>query len=168
MTGLMDAPQTLLNTVSTNVPGPQIPLYLHGHKQLHWYPLGICSANIGLFVAILTYNQQLTFGATVDARQVPDPWAFAACVREAYDELKAAASAIDATAAGPAAPRRSLPPQPRRPLAVGSIRQKGRERSARGPFAFPGRACYGPTVIVAPLMLITQAPWPGFSVVATT
>jgi diacylglycerol O-acyltransferase / wax synthase len=108
MTGLMDAPQTLLNTVSTNVPGPQIPLYLHGHKQLHWYPLGICSANIGLFVAILTYNQQLTFGATVDARQVPDPWAFAACVREAYDELKAAASAIDATAAGPAAP----PPQP--------------------------------------------------------
>jgi hypothetical protein len=39
---------------------------------------------------------------------VPDPWAFAACVREAYDELKAAASAIDATAAAPAAP----PPQP--------------------------------------------------------
>ena len=112
MAGQMEAPNTLLNTVSTNVPGPQIPLYLARHKLLHWYPLGICSANLGLFVAILTYNQYLTFGATVDARQVPDPWVFADCVREAYDELKDAASA----AAAPSAPPPAAPVPPPEPV----------------------------------------------------
>ena len=112
LAGMIDAPNTLLNTVSTNVPGPQIPLYLRGHKLLHWYPLGVVSNNIGIFVAILTYNQKLTFGATVDARQVPDAWSFAACIRETYDELKAAAEKA-AAAATPPVPMPPPVPEPR-------------------------------------------------------
>jgi diacylglycerol O-acyltransferase / wax synthase len=82
---------TLLNTVSTNVPGPQIPLYLAGHKLLAMYPLGIVSANMGLFVAIYSYHQTLTFGLLVDPTLVKDVWYLADCLRESYAELKTAA-----------------------------------------------------------------------------
>jgi diacylglycerol O-acyltransferase / wax synthase len=89
---------TLLNTVSTNVPGPQIPLYLAGRKLLAWYPLGIISANMGLFVAILSYAQKLTYGLLVDPKLVPDVWYLADCLRESYAELRAAAEGSRAAA----------------------------------------------------------------------
>jgi WS/DGAT/MGAT family acyltransferase len=81
-----------LNTVSTNVPGPQIPLYLNGRQLVNWIPLGICSANLGLFIAILTYNQKLTFGLTCDPNLVPDVWDIADDFRESFEELRAAAN----------------------------------------------------------------------------
>jgi len=100
--------QTLFNTVSTNVPGPQIPLFLAGRRLLHWVPLGICSTGIGLFVAILSYDQRLTFGLTVDPRLVPDAWALAGHLEASFAELRAAAAVAPAstpTAAAPVAGR---------------------------------------------------------------
>jgi len=105
ISGQFDAPNTLINTVSTNVPGPQIPLYLAGHKLVHLYPLGPLSANIGLFVAILSYNQTLTVGATIDPKQVPDGWRFVDCLQESFDELRAAVTAAS-TSDSPPAPTR--------------------------------------------------------------
>lgn len=96
--GLFSMPQTLFNTVSTNVPGPQIPLYLGGRRLLTWVPLGICATGIGLFVAILSYHQKLTFGLTVDPRLVPDAWTLADCLRESFTELRAAAERAEPTA----------------------------------------------------------------------
>jgi hypothetical protein len=68
-------------------------------------PLGICSTGIGLFVAILSYDQRLTFGLTVDPRLVPDAWALAGHLEAAFAELRAAAVSSGATpaAAAPAA-----------------------------------------------------------------
>ncbi|MDE2924068.1 MAG: wax ester/triacylglycerol synthase family O-acyltransferase [Acidobacteriota bacterium] len=83
--------QTLFNTVSTNVPGPMIPLYFGPHKLVDWLPLGIVSNNIGLFVAILSYNQRITLGVTVDAKLIPDAWFLAQCLEESYAELREAA-----------------------------------------------------------------------------
>jgi hypothetical protein len=41
--GMFSVPSTLFNTVSTNFPGPQIPLYLGGSELLDWYPhWGLC------------------------------------------------------------------------------------------------------------------------------
>jgi WS/DGAT/MGAT family acyltransferase len=90
MTAPTDVPNPL-NTVSTNVPGPQIPLYLNGHPLVQWIPLGICSAGMGLFIAILTYNQALTFGLTCDPNLVPDVWDLADDFRDSFEELRAAA-----------------------------------------------------------------------------
>jgi len=87
--------QTLFNTVSTNVPGPMIPLYFGRHKLVDWLPLGIVSNNIGLFVAILSYNQRITLGMTVDAKLIPDPWRLAECLEESYAELREAAGVED-------------------------------------------------------------------------
>jgi diacylglycerol O-acyltransferase len=89
--GQLTVPNTVLNTVSTNVPGPQIPLYLGGHQLIGWYPLGLLASDIGLFNAILSYNQTLTIGATVDPKLLPDPWFYAKCLKESFAELLAAA-----------------------------------------------------------------------------
>jgi diacylglycerol O-acyltransferase / wax synthase len=89
--GQFEAPNTLLNTVCTNIPGPQVPLYLNGHKLLANFGFGMLSANIGLFNAIGSYNQVLTIGATVDPKQVPDAWFYADCLKESFSELREAA-----------------------------------------------------------------------------
>src|SRR2546430_15485741 len=88
-----DAPNTLYNTVSTNVPGPQIPLYLAGHELLHSWGFGMLSSGIGLFIGIGTYSKYLSWGLTVDPLMIPDVWYLAQCFREAFEELLAAAEA---------------------------------------------------------------------------
>ena len=88
------APQALFNTVSTNVPGPQIPLYQNGRRLLTWLPLGVVSNNIGLFVAILTYDHKITLGLTVDSDLIPDVWQISAALEEAYHELRRAADVV--------------------------------------------------------------------------
>ena len=92
--------QTLFNTVSTNVPGPMIPLHFGQHKLVDWLPLGIVSNNIGLFVAILTYNQRITLGITVDSKLIPDPWFLTQCLEASYAELRQAAGIEDDEATG--------------------------------------------------------------------
>ena len=89
---------SIFNCVSTNVPGPQVPLFLNGHPVLSWLPIGIVSSNIGLFVAILSYNQKITFGTLVDAEQMPDVWLLAELLGESFAELRRAA---DVTASPP-------------------------------------------------------------------
>jgi diacylglycerol O-acyltransferase len=99
--GRATVPNMLLNTVSTNVPGPQTPLYLGRHKLVAWCPLGITAANIGLFNAILSYNQKLTIGVMVDPQQVPDVWFYVDCLKESFAELLAAAECRAATGPPP-------------------------------------------------------------------
>jgi len=60
-------------TVATNVPGPQMPLYLAGEKikeQMFWVPQ---TGSIGLGVSILSYNGNVHFGLIADAKLMPDP-----------------------------------------------------------------------------------------------
>ena len=105
--GQLTVPNTMLNTVSTNVPGPQIPLFLGGRKLVGWYPLGLLASDIGLFNAILSYNQVLTIGATVDPKLMPDVWNYMSCLKESFTELRdAAVKAAEARAA--AAPEEKL------------------------------------------------------------
>ena len=105
LAGAITIPQTLFNTVSTNVPGPQIPLYLGGRRLLNWIPLGICSTDVGLFVAILSYDRRLTFGLTFDPALIADGWEIADHLRQAFAELRSAAEAAQPAAfAGVAAP----------------------------------------------------------------
>ncbi len=93
MAGQLPAANLVLNTVTTNVPGPQTPLYLAGHELLALRPIGLLSAGIGLFNAIVSYHQTLVIGGTVDPSLVSDPWSYAACLRDSFDELLAATQA---------------------------------------------------------------------------
>jgi len=52
--------------VTTNVPGPQIPLYVLGRKMLSAYPYVPLAGQIRIGVAIFSYDGHVTFGVTGD------------------------------------------------------------------------------------------------------
>jgi WS/DGAT/MGAT family acyltransferase len=61
------------SAVATNVPGPQMPLYLGGRKitdMMFWVPQ---TGSIGLGISILSYNGRVHFGLIADAKLMPDP-----------------------------------------------------------------------------------------------
>ena len=66
-------PLSLCNIICTNIPGPQVPLYLLGHKMLSWYPYVPIGGEMGVNCAILSYNGTAYFGFTCDVGAVPDP-----------------------------------------------------------------------------------------------
>lgn len=60
-------------TVATNVPGPQMPLYLAGcevREMMFWVPQ---NGTIGMGLSILSYNGRVHFGLIADRKRVPDP-----------------------------------------------------------------------------------------------
>ncbi len=71
-TALHRTPQRTVNTVTTNVPGPQFALYALGRKMLEYLPFVPLSEGVRIGVAILSYNGQLTFGITGDYDTAPD------------------------------------------------------------------------------------------------
>ena len=72
MTMLRTVPQRTVNTVTTNVPGPQFPLYALGREMLEYLPFVPLSEGVAIGVAILSYNGKLTFGVTGDYDAAPD------------------------------------------------------------------------------------------------
>jgi diacylglycerol O-acyltransferase / wax synthase len=65
-------PFTPFNMVCTNVPGPQFPLYVLGHKMLRWYPYVPIGGELALNCAILSYDGMVCFGFSGDAHAAPD------------------------------------------------------------------------------------------------
>ena len=59
-------PQHNVNTVTTNVPGPQLPLYVRGRRMIECYPYVPLAGQIRLGVAIFSYNGQVNYGVTGD------------------------------------------------------------------------------------------------------
>lgn len=64
--------QRLFNLVVTNVPGPQIPLYLLGRKMTALYPVVPLTNNTALGVAAMSYCGRLSFGLLADYDALPD------------------------------------------------------------------------------------------------
>ncbi len=93
--------QRLFNLVVTNVPGPQVPLYLLGRRLDAMYPMVPLAAGQALGVAIISYDGHLDFGLGADYDALPDLEDLAADLRAAIAELAAAAGA------GPRPARRS-------------------------------------------------------------
>jgi diacylglycerol O-acyltransferase len=65
-------PQRTMNTVTTNVPGPQFPLYAAGREMLEYLPFVPLGPGVRIGVAILSYNGRLRFGITGDYDTAPD------------------------------------------------------------------------------------------------
>jgi diacylglycerol O-acyltransferase / wax synthase len=58
--------QRNVNTVTTNVPGPQFPLYVVGRRMIKAYPYVPLAGQIRLGIAIFSYDGQVNFGITGD------------------------------------------------------------------------------------------------------
>ena len=84
-------PFTPFNMVCTNVPGPQQPLYLLGHKMLCLYPYVPVGGEMALNCAILTYDGTAYFGFSGCAHAVPDLRRLETFLKVSFAELREAA-----------------------------------------------------------------------------
>ncbi|MCU1376475.1 MAG: acyltransferase [Actinomycetia bacterium] len=65
-------PQRSVNTGTTNVPGPQVPLYAAGRRMLHTYPYVPLFGHIRISVAVYSYAGDVNVGVTGDYDTAPD------------------------------------------------------------------------------------------------
>ncbi len=91
------------NLVISNVPGPQVPLYLAGTRLEANYPVSVITDGMGLNITVMSYCGHLDFGIVGDREQVPDLWCTIEWLEDALDELRP-----------PKKPKRSTAPAQRR------------------------------------------------------
>src|SRR6187200_3619055 len=81
----------LFNLIVTNVPGPQMPLYVLGRELEDVFPVAFLPENHCLAVAIMSYNGNVGFGLLADYDCMDDVEVVSNGINEALDELEAAA-----------------------------------------------------------------------------
>jgi diacylglycerol O-acyltransferase len=84
-------PQHNVNTVTTNVPGPQRPLYAAGRRMLETFPFVPLGGHVQIGVAIFSYDGALTFGITGDWDAAPDIGLLCQGIERGLQELVARA-----------------------------------------------------------------------------
>ncbi|HEY7325026.1 MAG TPA: wax ester/triacylglycerol synthase family O-acyltransferase [Streptosporangiaceae bacterium] len=80
-------PHEEIATVTTNVPGPQQPLYALGRKLVELVPYVPIATNLRTGVSIFSYCGQLTFGITGDYATTPDIDVLARGIEHGIEEL---------------------------------------------------------------------------------
>jgi WS/DGAT/MGAT family acyltransferase len=103
--------QRFFNLVITNVPGPQMELYVLGRPLVDVFPLAPLARRQALCIAIMSYHGKLNFGLLGDFDAMPDLEVLAQGISDSIDELRAAAGL---------GRRRGRRPARRRPATVGS------------------------------------------------
>lgn len=87
---LADKIPQLANVVISNVPGPQVPLYMAGARMATYFPVSIVVHGIALNITVQSYNGMLDFGLIACRRAMPDLREFAGFMADAHQELLAA------------------------------------------------------------------------------
>lgn len=91
--------QSWVQTVTTNVPGPQFPLYVAGRKMTYAYPYVPIAGSVRIGIAIFSYLGGVNFGVTGDFDSVPDIETLTAGIEAGIAELRDAAAAAGEGAA---------------------------------------------------------------------
>lgn len=84
----------LYNVVVTNVPGPQLPLYILGHELTTLYPLPPLIGDRAVAIAVISYNGAVSFGLLGDYDALPDIDVIAEGVQSSLAELVERAAAL--------------------------------------------------------------------------
>ncbi len=90
---LHTSPLNVTNLFVSNVPGPQVPLYIAGARVVRQFGLAPLANGMGLFIAVPSYDGQISFSVTTTREIVPDLAFFMQCLRDSMDELRSAAAA---------------------------------------------------------------------------
>jgi WS/DGAT/MGAT family acyltransferase len=94
-------PQWSVQTVTTNVPGPQKPLYAVGRRMLECFPYVPLGGHVRVGVAIFSYDGGLHFGVTGDWDHAPDIEVLCRGIERSMDELLESAQPPPAPAPEP-------------------------------------------------------------------
>lgn len=86
-----DRHRPLYNTVISNVPGPQFPLYMSGAKMIAMYPMGPLNEGSGLNMTLISYMGQVHFGLVACPDLLPDLDHLADLIPDALAQLGKAA-----------------------------------------------------------------------------
>ncbi len=87
--GLANRFYPVFNTVVTNVPGPQVPLYSNGARLVTQHGLGPVFDGLGLFHPVFSYCGHVNISINACRDMMPDPEFYAECMRESFAQLKA-------------------------------------------------------------------------------
>ena len=79
--------QEIVQTVATNVPGPQVPLFVCGRRMLAAYPYVPIAGHIRIGVAIWSYCGEVYIGITGDWHGAPDVDHLAREIDAAFEHL---------------------------------------------------------------------------------
>jgi diacylglycerol O-acyltransferase / wax synthase len=112
-----------LDTVTTNVPGPQFPLYLCGRRMVRTCPYVPLATPLRVGVAIFSYDGELVFGVTGDFDCAPDIDVLVRGISNGLTELLP----TNGHRADGSRPRKSAK-RPTKPAAVGNRRSRGSRR----------------------------------------
>lgn len=77
------------NLFISNVPGPQVQLYMNGAKLTNQFAMAPLANNMGLFIAALSYNGSISFSVTSERNIMPDIHFFCECIEASLKELLA-------------------------------------------------------------------------------
>src|SRR3712207_3661185 len=99
----------LFNLIVTNVPGPQLPLYVLGREMQSVFPIAFLPSEHGLAVAIISYNGWLNFGLLGDYDALPDLESLGEAVEVALDEYVTVAREAARVATAAARPHAGPP-----------------------------------------------------------
>jgi WS/DGAT/MGAT family acyltransferase len=91
MAARLAARSRVINLVVSNVPGPQIPMYIAGARLLAQYPFMPIAESMGLSIAVTSLAGTMAFGVTADWDTLPDIDALVEGIDESLAELRKAA-----------------------------------------------------------------------------
>jgi WS/DGAT/MGAT family acyltransferase len=77
----------MCNLFISNVPGPQVPLYMNGAQQVAHYGMAPLVNGMGLFIATPSYNGRVSFNVTSTREVVPDIQFLMSCLEKSMSEL---------------------------------------------------------------------------------
>jgi len=101
-------PVPILNLICTNLPGPPVPLYALGRRMIATYPQVPTGYELGINVAVESYDGKLFFGLIADSQVASDVKRLRDYLYVSFQELRRAARKV-----GPV--REPVPPKnPRR------------------------------------------------------
>ena len=86
----------LFNLIVTNVPGPQVPIYVLGRELQDLFPVAFLPEHHALAIAIMSYNGGINFGLLADYDEMEDVELLADGLSEALTELLGAAATVEA------------------------------------------------------------------------
>ncbi len=103
--GLSHRLPMMANLVISNVPGPQVPLYMAGAKMLTFHPMSIVVHGLALNITIQTYAGYVDFGVIADKQALPHVHDLTDALTQAFEEGR---QLLTLTQPGAAPPPRSL------------------------------------------------------------
>jgi diacylglycerol O-acyltransferase len=113
--GIADKVPTVANVAISNVPGPQVPLYLAGARMVTFHPLSIVIHGLALNITIQTYAGSVDFGVIADKKAVPHVQDLADMLEAAFEEAKGLLTPkAEPAPAAPAAKPKRKPAAPRK------------------------------------------------------